>query len=283
MTTADSEDDEMASKPDKVKPDLTLIIFPESFGARNPSPFCIKAEILMRMSGLPHNIERQADPGAGPLGKLPALRDGDRLMGDSELIRQYLATHYQVEFDRFLSAKQRAAAHAFARMLEERTYWTIVQSRWLDDRNWPTLRDAYFGGMPTPLKQIVPTLIRRRVRRDVRGQGLGLHDPQAIEAFALDDLKAVADWLGDQPFMMGDQPCALDATVYALLACIAPAEFDTPMREMVINDMRLAGYLARCDQLWFGEQEPCVKPAEQPLFAGVRRPDASTVAAQSAA
>jgi len=273
----------MASQTEKTKPDLTLIIFPESFGTRNPSPFCIKAEILMRMTGLPYRVERQSDPRVGPLGKLPALRDGDRMLGDSELIRQYLATHYRIDFDGSLSAKQRAASHAFARMLEERTYWTIVQSRWLDDENWPTLRDAYFGTLPGPLKQLVPFLIRRRVRRDVRGQGLGLHSPQAIEAFALDDLKAVADWLGDQPFMMGDQPTTLDATVYALLACAAPEEFDTPMREMIVNDMRLAGYLARCDTLWFSAQKPSVKPASQPLFRGVRRPEAKSLSARSAA
>ncbi|MEM1400449.1 MAG: glutathione S-transferase family protein [Pseudomonadota bacterium] len=235
------------------KHDLTLIIFPQRFGCRNPSPFCVKAEILLKMSGLPFRIERETNPGVGPLGKLPALRDGKRLIGDSELIRQYLATHYQVEFDRGLSARDRAAAHAFARMLEERTYWAIVHSRWIDEGNWVNLKKAYFSTMPGLLRRIFPSLIRARVRRDLKGQGLGRHDPQSIEAFALDDLKAVADWLGDKPFMLGDRPTTLDATVYGMVVSFIQPGFETPIRDMIMTDMRLAGYLARCDQLWFDE------------------------------
>lgn len=236
--------------------DLTLIMFPEGFGTRNPSPFCVKAEILMRMSGLPYKIERANDPRVGPLGKLPALRDGDRLIGDSELIRQYLATEYGIDFDGFLTAKQRAAAHAFARMLEERTYWALVNSRWMNDENWAVVREAFFGAMPFPIRQILPPKLRKGVRANLRGQGLGLHSQEAIEAFALDDLKAIADWLGDQPFMMGDRPCALDATVYASVVSFVHTGFKSPMREMILNDMRLAGYLARCDALWFEDLAP---------------------------
>lgn len=232
-------------------PDLTLIIFPESFGTRNPSPFCLKAEILLRLSGLPFKIERSNDPRVGPMGKLPALRDGKKLIGDSELIRQHLAVSYGVDFDRFLTAKQRAASHAFARMLEERTYWALVDSRWMSDTNWPVVRDAFFSALPFPARKLVPALLRRQVRAKLRGHGIGLHSRATIEAFALDDLKAIADWLGDQPFMMGTAPSALDATVYATLMSFVHTGFETPMREMIINDMRLAGFLARCDGRWF--------------------------------
>ena len=232
-------------------PDLTLVIFPTCFGTRNPSPFCLKAEILLRMSGLPYRVERSKDPRVGPMGKLPALRDGARTIGDSELIRQYLAVSYAIDFDRKLNARQRAAAHAFARMLEERTYWALVDSRWMNEANWPTVRDGFFGDLPFPISRLVPALMRRSVRARMRGQGLGLHSRETIEAFALDDLKAIADWLGDRPFMMGETPCSLDATVYGTLVSFVHPGFETPMREMIVNDMRLAGYLARCDALWF--------------------------------
>ena len=67
---------------------LTLLKLPSAWAMRNASPFNLKAEALLKMSGLPHET-REAMPSKGPMGKLPALIDGDRVIGDSALIQRH--------------------------------------------------------------------------------------------------------------------------------------------------------------------------------------------------
>ena len=45
------------------------------------------------------------------------------------------------------------------------------------------------------------------------------------------DISAIADFLGDKPFMLGAQPTSLDATTYAFLANLLWAPIDSPLRE----------------------------------------------------
>src|SRR5208282_4880928 len=102
---------------------IKLFQFAPAFNLPNPSPFCMKAEVLLKMAGVAYASVVVGDPRKGPKGKLPAIEDEGALIGDSELIRRHLEQKYGVDFDKGLEARARAAAHAFARMLEERTYW----------------------------------------------------------------------------------------------------------------------------------------------------------------
>ena len=85
------------------------------------------------MSGAAFTVETVNDPRKGPKGKLPAASfDGGPMIGDSELIRREMAYRLGFDPDTALDGRQRAAAHAIARMLEERLYWAIVHTRWMD-------------------------------------------------------------------------------------------------------------------------------------------------------
>ncbi len=66
---------------------LTLMKPASAWGMRNASPLNLKAEALLAMSGLPYET-REAMPSKGPLGKLPALVDGSRVIGDSARMRR---------------------------------------------------------------------------------------------------------------------------------------------------------------------------------------------------
>ncbi len=154
---------------------LTLIKFPPAFGLPDPSPFCIKAEILLKMSGLPYAVETTGNPRKGPKGKLPALRDGGLLVGDSELIRKHLEIVHRIDFDKGLGPLQRARAHAFARMLEERTYWCGVHVRWIEESAWQVMSRTLFGRLPPVVRWIVPAIVRGVVRHRLRAHGLGRH------------------------------------------------------------------------------------------------------------
>src|SRR3974377_2326153 len=80
-------------------PMIKLFQFPRTFNVPNPSPFCMKAEILLKMSGLPYESVVSGNPGKGPMGKLPAIEDEGRLIGDSEIIRRHLERRNGANFD----------------------------------------------------------------------------------------------------------------------------------------------------------------------------------------
>ena len=113
---------------------ITLYAFGPHFSLPDPSPFVMKAEILLKMAGLPYKIDLNGFRKA-PKGKLPYINDdGDRI-ADSTFIRSHIERKYKFDFDRGLSAEQRAVAWAFEKMAEDNLYWTVVDARWMDDAN----------------------------------------------------------------------------------------------------------------------------------------------------
>lgn len=231
---------------------LTLIQYPAAFGLPSASPFCMKAEILLKLSGLEYEVETNADPRKMPMGKLPVVRDADRIIADSALIQAYLESAYGCDLDSGVPEQDRAIAHAFCRMLEERTYWVLVYSRWLDDGTWPKIREQFFGGLPLLVRFIVPAMARKDVRRTLHGQGLGRHRRNIADGFGADDIRAVANWLGDKNFFLGEEPTSADATVYAFLANAAgDVPFDGPLKKELLTHENLLAYVDRCRDIWF--------------------------------
>ena len=230
---------------------ITLIKFPPAFGLPDPSPFCIKVELLLKLAGLAYRREETMNPRRGPKGKLPAIVDGDATIGDSELIRWHLERRHGAEFDRGLTPVERARAHAYARMLEERTYFIGSMARWLDDANWPRMRDEMFAAMPMPLRIAFGLVLRRKVRRTMHLQGIGRHAQADIDEMGKRDLRALAAELGDKPFMMAGEPTGLDATAYPFLIALADAPFATPLVAEIREHPNLVAYMARMKARFF--------------------------------
>jgi hypothetical protein len=133
---------------------ITLYGFGPAFGLPDPSPFVMKAELLLKMAGLPY----KADTGGmrkAPKGKLPYIVDDGEAVGDSTFIRWHIEKKYQIDFDRGLTPEQRAIAWAFEKMLEDHLYWAVVKDRWLNDANFAKGPRKFFRGLPAPLQPIV--------------------------------------------------------------------------------------------------------------------------------
>ena len=228
---------------------ITLIRFAPAFGVPDPSPFGIKVEVLLKLAGLPYQSEIAGNPARGPKGKLPAIRDEGVLIGDSELIRGYLEQRYKLDLDQGLDPAARATAHAFARMLEERTYWAVVYSRWID--NWPTLRAAFFDTLPPVVRTLVPLVAQRKVRGYLHAHGLGRHSRDEIYAMAVRDIRAVATQLADTPYFMGATASSADATVYGVMASIMDAEIPSPLKDEALRHANLVAYNARLRERFY--------------------------------
>lgn len=225
---------------------IKLYQFPTAHGIENLSPFCMKVEVFLRLAGLPYEIKWTANPGKGPLGKLPFIRDEDgKVVADSENIVEHLTRKHELKLDAGLSPDERAIGHAFQRMLSEHTYFALLYHRWINPNVWPVIRQTFFGSIPSPIRGALATYVQRKTERDLKGHGLGRHSEDAINRRATQDIAAIAEHLNVKPYFMGDKPTAIDATVYAFVANMWEVQIDTPLKAIVGGHKNLVAYCAR--------------------------------------
>lgn len=223
---------------------ITLYTFGPQFGLPDPSPFVMKAQVLLAMSGLPFTTDSSGFRQA-PKGKLPYLRDGATVVADSTLIRWHLEKAHGIAFDAGYAPAETATGWAVEKMLEDHLYWAIVHARWVDDANFARGPANFFKAVPAPVRPLVQALIRRKVRGNLHAHGLGRHDRPTIEALGLRSIAALADILGDRPYLLGRTPSGADATAYAFIAATLCPVFETPLRTAMKAQPNLVAYEAR--------------------------------------
>jgi len=230
---------------------IRLHQFAPAFGLPNASPFCMKLETYLRMASLPFELVNSGDVLKAPKRKLPYIDDDGTLVADTSFIIEHLKARYGDPLDAALSPQQRAVATAFQRLFEENLYWAVVQTRWADDAGWQKTRQAFFGTLPAPLRWFLPTLARRGLLAEMRGQGMGRHSAAEIQAIGCRDVTAVADFLADKPYMLGEQPSSLDATAHAFLANLLWAPVDSPLQRHARTRPTLEAYCQRMKARYF--------------------------------
>ncbi len=204
------------------------------------------------MTNLDYEVRFVDDPRSAPLGKLPVIDDDGLRIPDSTLIIDHLEDKYGVCLDVSLSDEERAISHAFQRLLEERLYWACVYDRWLGP-NSTTVISGAFGGLPPVLRQILPRMVQRKIKRDLEGQGLGRHEPDTIYEFACRDIEALARFLADKTYFMGDSVSTVDATLLAMLSGLLADELPGPMQDKVLQHPNLVAYHSRLAKRYFPE------------------------------
>src|ERR1700761_4336226 len=97
---------------------ITLFGFGPLWGLPDPSPFVMKTEVQLKMSGLPFRTQR-GRPSDGPKGKLPCIEDQGMLIGDSTFIRDHLERRHGIDLDAGLTSRQRAVGWMVERVVED--------------------------------------------------------------------------------------------------------------------------------------------------------------------
>jgi glutathione S-transferase len=231
---------------------IRLHQYPPMFGIPNPSPFCLKLETWLRMTGMPFEIVRVVDPRKGPKGKVPWIEDRGRTIDDSSFIIEYLAETYGNPLDGNLAPAQRATALALQRLIEDHLYWAIAHGRFLDDEVWPTTKAQFLAGFPAPLRPLVGRLVRKTIGKALHMQGLGRHTQEDLYRLECDDLTALSTFLGDQQYFFGDKPTELDATAYGFLAQIMWAPGPRRGREHLQQTHNLPAFCERVRRDFYG-------------------------------
>ena len=225
--------------------ELVVHQLPGAWGLPSISPFCLKLDVYLRLVGLPFRAVVDATPFGGPKRKLPWIEHEGKKIGDSGFIIDYLESRFGCDPDAKLSAAERAAAHALRRLVEENLYWVLVYDRWAVDENWRSFRNVVLGGLPPVLRQVLGPIARRGVLRQLRGHGMGLHSGDEIHAIGRRDLAALADFLGDKPFLMGAAATSVDAAAYGLLANIMNVSIASPVKDDASKRANLVAYVER--------------------------------------
>jgi glutathione S-transferase len=223
---------------------ITLYGFGPGHGLPDPSPFVMKAEVLLKMAGQPYRIDTTGFSKA-PKGKLPYIDDESERIADSTFIRWHLEKKYKIDLDRGLSDDQRAIAWAFERAVEDHLYWALTYARWMDDANFDKGPRHFFRAVPAPIRPLVVLAVRRKVGGALRAHGISRHNPSEIAALATRSIDAVAAYLGAKPFFMGNEPVGVDATIFAFVVGTLCPIFETPIRGAAERHENLKRYVGR--------------------------------------
>lgn len=234
---------------------IKLFGFGESFGVADSSPFVLKVNVYLKMSG----IDFKSSSGFSafknaPKGKLPYIDDDGEIIADSFFILRHLQKKYGSSLDGDLTDEQKAMSKLIIKSLEENFYWCIVYSRWLRSDTWPTIKNAFFGTMPFPLNYIIPIVARRGVKSAFIKHGMGKHSDTEIMEIAEDTLGSLSVMLSDKTYFFGDDPSTLDAVVYAFLAQVTLADIDNPLNRLARKFDNLLSYCERINAKYYGNE-----------------------------
>ena len=217
----------------------------------NSSPFCAKVEIYLRLARMPYRVVVDP-PFKGPKGKLPFVVVDGMTIADSGAILAHFEATRPDPLDAGLDEAAKTQAHLLRRTLEESLYFAMLYNRWVIDANWPRVRDGFFGMIPAPIRPLVTALIRRKIVRDLEGQGTGRLAPDEVHARGVADIRAVAAALGTRDFLVADRPTTIDVTLHAFLDNLLNGGFPGPLRDAARGEAGLTAHHARMAALIAG-------------------------------
>ena len=225
----------------------TMKVFhlPGAWGLPTVSPFCLKLDAWLRMTGIQHESRTVATPFAGPKSKAPWIQIDGTKLGDSTFIIAYLTERFGIDPDEELTAEQRGMAVAIQRLIDENLYWTMVHDRWVHEGNWRTFRDVVLGGLPLPQRRLLGPIARRGVKKQLSGHGMGCHSAEEVAMIGQRDVAALAAILGPKPWFFGGQPTSTDAVVYAPLINLWHPPLESAVNRAIGEQPNLVGFLDR--------------------------------------
>lgn len=229
---------------------ITLYNFGPAFGLPDPSPFCTKTEMLLKISGLDYTTDQSGFRKA-PKGKQPYINDACTMVADSTFIRKHIENKYGFDFNAGLDARDTGIALSVEKMCEDHLYWVLINERWCNDENFNRGPRIFFKDAPAPIRPLITAMVRKKVVKSTLAHGLGRHTTPEIHQQADDAIQAIANILGSNKYLMGGKVCGADATVTAFLLALACKHFETPVIAMVEKHSNLSKYIERMTTEWF--------------------------------
>ncbi len=235
---------------------LTLYKFGEGFGLPDLSPFVVKLETYLRFTAIPYEV-KPGDPRKAPKKKLPYVVDDGVSLADTRLIIEHLETKRGASLDARLTPKERAVSVAFQSMLDEHFYWVLVYERWTSEANWERFLLPYVkqmagkGGVPGPMTGFVAGIVRKGMLKQLHAQGTGRFTSAELVPVGERIVAALAEQIGDGPFVFGAEPAIVDASAYAFLSGLLDPPLESAVKDAASRRSNLRAYVDRIkDRYW---------------------------------
>lgn len=202
------------------------------------SPYVCKLVMWLRLAGLEYELHYVPWPQMierAPRRSVPWIEDADgEVIHDSQRIIDRLTAKRHIALDAHLGARERA------------------QMRWVEDHNWAIYKKELAAGLePSPEVERFFQDIREYLVGEFRGHAVGKMTVDEVRAVACEDLDALDDWLGDNPWFMGTRPTSIDAVLYACLLQTYATPCTSPILAHARTKTRLEAYFRRLQaQYW---------------------------------
>ncbi len=224
---------------------LTLYQFPAPWAVFSASPFCAKLEAFLRWQHIPYQSVIVSRLKQAPMGKVPYISDDNGMMGDSDLIIEYLCKRYKLTADSHLLPEQKAIARAVRYMCEESLYRVMAYMRFVDSEGWARMQTFLFKRYPAIVRWLVAPRIHKYVKMQLTQQGIARHSRDDIIAIARRDLQALSDLLGDKPYLFGDTMTTADLAMFSVVGNFITGPFHHPVRDYALSCAGLAAHVER--------------------------------------
>eukprot|EP00095_Tigriopus_kingsejongensis_P003082 maker-scaffold664_size116482-snap-gene-0.19 protein:Tk03082 transcript:maker-scaffold664_size116482-snap-gene-0.19-mRNA-1 annotation:"hypothetical protein CGI_10007879" len=237
-----------------------LVLHQLDRGKTCPSGSCyvLKLETYMRMAKLSYELDFKKP--MSKKDKTPWISYNGRAIADSQLAQEFLAEEFNLDFSTHLSPEEKAVARGLRSILEDHFYFAFSLDQWVYSDAKHVL--DYFAPLPVP-KFLQGFLIKRfkaGIKKQCHGQGLGRHTQKEVETMGVEDLKHISEFLGTNPFMMGDKPSEIDCVVFGMICmCYYTAPADCPYYKAVVSDYpNLKDHCERLKELYWPDWEECL-------------------------
>lgn len=226
--------------------------FMPAWGLVDPSPYVTKAMTLFKMANIPfekliadlENVSKHKAPYIG-------LEDG-RIIQDSTFIREFLENEKGANFNAHYNSKELAYGYALERLCENHLNWIITHDRWLNDENFNKGPKMFFMNAPEEIRDNIIKEVRARIHNGQMAHGISRHSEDEILQLAKYDIDTLNNVLGDNLFILGDEPCGYDASIHATIAGLAITHFTSKSSDYLRTKPKLLAYLKRMNELYYG-------------------------------
>jgi glutathione S-transferase len=216
------------------------------------SPFCDKVRRILHWKRQPYEV-REIPVGQAsfrvkrihPAGKLPCLEESGRIVADSTDIAYYLEQRFPEPPLIPSDPKLRALTHLLEDWADESLYFYEMRMRFTFPHNARRWTPVLMAQDPPWLRRAAGLFLPRFFRSVLDRQGLGRKPDHAVVHEASRHVAALAGWLADREWLVGDALTLADIAVFAQLFCIRGAEEGA---KLVEAQATLAAWMERVDR-----------------------------------
>lgn len=211
----------------------------------NLSPFCVKLETYLKLANIPYECKYTVSTRLNPKAKMPYVKYKNEIIGDTSLIIERLKHDYGDKLDAQLTEKDKSVALAYKILVEDHLMPMTAYFLWIDPEGFNNFFNAVLKNRSWLVRNIFVGRMVRNVKKNLWGHGIGRHSRQEIIEFANQDIKAVAEFLDNKKYFLGDKISTVDCSIFAVIGVTLTSPSRSPLVDIIKKYPNLVQYVDR--------------------------------------